>query len=147
MDGVAMGAGFIAVDETAAVDEDHQRRGPVGLGQPEIQHIPLVWLVRHVGMSQFPISVPRPCHPCLSEFRSGFFCSTDGKTGARLIFPGDRFPKKSAQPIDWTGICLPPLSRDGKLFFPGPTNRPQSRPNDRFIDPPSAAKTKRADAP
>jgi len=49
---------------------------------------------------------------------------------------GLRLEKSPAQ-LDWTGIGAPPLVRNGKLVLPEPSNRPQSRPNDRFIPPPT----------
>ena len=57
---------------------------------------------------------------------------------------GLRLEKSPAQ-LDWTGIGIEPRRRLmglGGTVFPKPTNPPQSRPNDRFIQqPPSAKKT------
>ena len=52
---------------------------------------------------------------------------------------GLRLEKSPAQ-LDWTGIGAPPLMRNGRMVLPEPSNRPQSRPNDRFIPPPPAKK-------
>jgi hypothetical protein len=41
------------------------------------------------------------------------------------LYPGAINDVKSAQPLDWTGIGTPPLTRDGKLVLPEPTKRPQ----------------------
>ena len=57
---------------------------------------------------------------------------------------GLRLEKSPAQ-LDWTGIGIVQRRRLmglGGTVFPKPTNPPQSRPNDRFIQqPPSAKKT------
>ncbi len=55
------------------------------------------------------------------------------------IFSGLRLEKSPAQ-LDWTGIGVPPLMRDGKMVLPEPTHRPQSRPNDQFIPKPAPVK-------
>jgi len=52
---------------------------------------------------------------------------------------GLRLEKSPAQ-LDWTGIGAPSLIRNGNLILPEPSNRPQARPNDRFIAPPAPVK-------
>ena len=37
---------------------------------------------------------------------------------------------KAVQPVDWTGVGVPPRQEGGRLIFPEPTNRPCARPND-----------------
>jgi hypothetical protein len=38
--------------------------------------------------------------------------------------------EKAVQPIDWTGVGVPPREEGGKLVLPEPTNLPCARPND-----------------
>jgi hypothetical protein len=41
--------------------------------------------------------------------------------------------ERARQPIDWTGIGMPPRKRwYGKMILPEPTNRPCARPNDKY---------------
>lgn len=40
--------------------------------------------------------------------------------------------ERSTQPIDWSGIGVPPLVADGKPIYPQATNRPCARPADRY---------------
>lgn len=40
--------------------------------------------------------------------------------------------EKARTPIDWTGVGEPPLTRDGAMVFPEPTNRPCARPADKY---------------
>jgi len=40
--------------------------------------------------------------------------------------------EKAKQPIDWTGVGVPPLKKNGKYVFPAPTNRPIAKPNDKY---------------
>ncbi|PIX46741.1 MAG: hypothetical protein COZ57_10425 [Armatimonadetes bacterium CG_4_8_14_3_um_filter_66_20] len=48
--------------------------------------------------------------------------------------------EKAKQPIDWTGVSNPPLSRDGKLVFPEPTNLPCAKPADKYAGAAAAAR-------
>ena len=50
------------------------------------------------------------------------------------IIAGLRLEKSPAQ-LDRTGLGAPPLTMDGRPSFPAATNPPQSRPNDRFVEP------------
>ena len=50
--------------------------------------------------------------------------------------------EKAVQPVDYSGVGVPPLMRDGKMVLPDPTNRPCARPADRFPARSSAAPTR-----
>jgi hypothetical protein len=43
--------------------------------------------------------------------------------------------EKAKQPIDWTGVGLPPRMVNGQPVYPQPTNRPCARPGDQFPKP------------
>ena len=40
--------------------------------------------------------------------------------------------EKARQPIDWQGVGVAPLERDGQLVLPAPTHRPCARPADKY---------------
>jgi hypothetical protein len=40
--------------------------------------------------------------------------------------------EKAKQPIDWSGVGVAPLEREGRLVFPEATNRPCARPADKY---------------